>query len=1091
MRWNGVRESRTNVQGRNWLRSVLVAGSFGASGLTGLVGVASPAIVVAQEANPAAKPESSPEATALYADAASFQNNGAFDLAVDEWSKFLEKFPKDPLAPKAQHYLGVCQLQLKQFDKAVATFTSLMKDHPKFELLEDATFNLALSHYSQASATNPQSYATAAKSLAAHLQKFPKSKHADQALFFQGESLYNQGEKKEAIAAYESVVKNYPESKVRADAAYAWGVTLEELQQYPQAGVAYDLFLKSYSDNGLANEVRMRKAETVLQAGQFADAEKQFAAVAKVEGFAQADHASLRRAFCLVKQDKFPEAAAAYAEVAKNYPQSPALHEAELSAGRWYYRVEQYPEASMWLAKAAAGRGPEAPEAAHWLARIALRSGKPAEALAAVDAVLPSAEKSSFFVALRMDRADALYEIPDKRAESLKLYREIATSSAEHELAPQALYNLAFGELDAREYDAAVKDAQAFLDKYKEHRLTGDVEYVRAESQLLANKLDEADKNYQALVERHGSHRDAGLWRVRWALTQFLAKKYDVVVKTLAKIEGLAPPELLAEAHYLVGASQYYTEKYAAAIDAFNASLKSAPKWRQADETLLLLSRCQAKLDQTDAAKATIRKLLTDLPESKLLDQAHYRLGEYAYSGDDFTGAIAAYDVVTSKYPESTFAPYAWYGKGWSLSRTKQFPQAVAAFTSLLEKWPQHALQADSQYGRGLARRQAGDVKGAVADLDAYLASNPPVEAKSNARYERGLAQVAAQDFAGAVATFDALLKENEKYADADKVRYELAWAYKSQEKNDEAVAQFRTLATAHPSSPLAGEAHFHVGEGLYDQKKFDEAVKEYAAAKQKAQPGEIAEKAAYKLGWSHFHLKQFQPALDQFTGLLEAYPKGMLAPDGTFMVAECYFRLNKYKEALPAFKATAAVEGLNETLRSLGLLHGGQAASQLSQWKDSVELLDQLIEKFPKSSYLYEALYERGWAKQNLKQIDEALVDYEAASAGRDQAAARARFMIGEIRFDQKKYDEAVKDFQRVMFGFGGEKAPTEVKTWQAKSGFEAARCWEVRIEGAADAAQKAAALANARRFYSYVVEKHPQDSLAADAKKRLDALK
>jgi TolA-binding protein len=312
MRWNGVRESRTNVQGRNWLRSVLVAGSFGASGLTGilggssLLGVASPGIVVAQEAKPAAKPESSPEATALYADAASFQNNGAFDLAVDEWTSFLKKFPKDPLAPKAQHYLGVCQLQLKQFDKAAATFTALMKDHPKFELLEDATFNLALSHYSQASATNAQSYATAAQSLAAHLQKFPKSKHADQALFFQGESLYNQGEKKEAIAAYESVVKNYPESKVRADAAYAWGVTLEELQQYPQAGAAYDLFLKSYADNGLANEVRMRKAETVLQAGQFADAEKQFAAVAKVEGFAQADHASLRRAFCLVRQDKYP-----------------------------------------------------------------------------------------------------------------------------------------------------------------------------------------------------------------------------------------------------------------------------------------------------------------------------------------------------------------------------------------------------------------------------------------------------------------------------------------------------------------------------------------------------------------------------------------------------------------------------------------------------------------------------------------------------------------------------------------------------------------------------------------------------------------
>src|SRR5262245_40581473 len=64
------------------------------------------------------KKDSPPEAVALYADAANFQNNGAFELAVEEWGKFLTKFPKDPLTPKAQHYNGVCNLQLKKFDKA-------------------------------------------------------------------------------------------------------------------------------------------------------------------------------------------------------------------------------------------------------------------------------------------------------------------------------------------------------------------------------------------------------------------------------------------------------------------------------------------------------------------------------------------------------------------------------------------------------------------------------------------------------------------------------------------------------------------------------------------------------------------------------------------------------------------------------------------------------------------------------------------------------------------------------------------------------------------------------------------------------------
>ena len=90
-----------------------------------------------------AKKESSPEAVALYQDGANFQNNGAFDLAADEWAKFLKMFPDDPLAAKAQHYAGICHVQLKQFDKAAAAFDALLKKHPAFELAEDAMLNLA------------------------------------------------------------------------------------------------------------------------------------------------------------------------------------------------------------------------------------------------------------------------------------------------------------------------------------------------------------------------------------------------------------------------------------------------------------------------------------------------------------------------------------------------------------------------------------------------------------------------------------------------------------------------------------------------------------------------------------------------------------------------------------------------------------------------------------------------------------------------------------------------------------------------------------------------------------------------------------
>src|SRR6187549_436975 len=105
---------------------------------------------------------SSPEAILAYREAANLQNNNAFDVAAEEWQKFLKDFPKDPLAAKAQHYLGVCQLQNKQPAKAADSFAAVIKEHPEFELLEDALLNLGSAQFAQAQAGKNELYVSAA-----------------------------------------------------------------------------------------------------------------------------------------------------------------------------------------------------------------------------------------------------------------------------------------------------------------------------------------------------------------------------------------------------------------------------------------------------------------------------------------------------------------------------------------------------------------------------------------------------------------------------------------------------------------------------------------------------------------------------------------------------------------------------------------------------------------------------------------------------------------------------------------------------------------------------------------------------------------
>jgi TolA-binding protein len=447
---------------------------------------------------------------------------------------------------------------------------------------------------------------------------------------------------------------------------------------------------------------------------------------------------------------------------------------------------------------------------------------------------------------------------------------------------------------------------------------------------------------------------------------------------------------------------------------------------------------------------------------------------------------------VLKDWPESLFAPYALYGKGWAETRAKEFAAGADAFSQLLAKYPAHGLEADSLYARAMCRRQAGGAKEAIADLDAFLATMPAAARKSEALYEKGLAQVALGDHAAAAATFAAILEADPKFAATDKVLYELAWAEKSQNKPAEAAAHFARLSQEFGDSPLAAEAWFHVAESHYEKKDYAAAVKAYGQAQAKSPMGELAEKTAYKLGWAHYQQKDYAAAHEAFTQQLAASSQGPLAADARFMQADCLFYQEKYAEAYSAFQAAAKEKASSPVFEMLTLLHGGQSASQLKNWTEAVAMLATIPEKFPDTPLLAEAMYELGWARQNAGQKAEALVDYEvAATKSRDHVGARARFMMGELHFAEKKYDLAIQEFRRAMLGYGGEQATAETKNWQAKSGYEAGRCAEVQIAAAQDAAQKQQLGRDARQFYTFVVEKHASHELAAEAKKRLESLK
>jgi len=1061
-----------------------------------LLTVASALLVLANsDATWAQEPaESSPAAIKQYRDAVAFQNRAVYDLAADEWKKFLKEFGKDPLAGKAQHYLAICQLQQKQYQDAITSFQKALKDFPSSDITEQTYLNLGLAQYSLAQDGKSEAYDDAAKTFETLIAKYPEGSQRPQGLFYLAEALYARGKKAEAAPIYAQFIDGFAESPLRPDALYALGVTQEELNQPKEAAKTYDRFLKDFAEHALRAEITMRRAETMFAQQQFEDAEKWFGTAAAAPDFKLVDYALVRQAASLYELKRYADAAALYASVIERFPETEYLRSTRLAAGNCYYLAGNHAEAQKWLRQAVDAGGRRSIEAAHWLAKSLLKEKKAAEALALVERILPEAGTSAFAPNLKMDRADALFDLPARRSESVALYAAVAKEYPDNALASQALYMAAISALGDGKYKEALQYANEFLGRYANDALAPDVRYVAAEANLQLAAYANAEKLYQELVAQNLKHADAEKWQLRLGVVQFLQKKHAETIATLtAALPGMKNAASQAEANYLIGNSLTEQQQLGAAVKAFKAALAASPNWRQADETWLNLATAHRQANQLKESREAAAKVIADFPQSAALDRAHFRLGDVAYAENNFPTAITEFRTVIETWPKSTVAPNALYSLGWALIGEKKYAEALEPLNTLIQKHADHSLVPRGKYARAIALQQTKEFAKAIEDLQAFLNSQLSAADKADALYVSGLCEAGQQNYAKAAETFAQIAKENPQYTSFDKVLYEWGWALKSAKQDPEAVEVFARLAKEKPGSLLAAESLYHVGESQYTAADYAAAAQSYFDAMNLAAqlkiPGDLTEKASHKLAWSYYQQNQYDKAAKAFEYQIKTFEKGSLAADARFMAAESLFKQNKFAAALAAYQKSLAAPPENREFQTLAHLHAGQAAAQAKNWNESLKVLNQAAEQFTDSAFLPEIQYEQAWALQNQGKSEEAMQKYEQVAEATDrEVGARARFMMGELLFDKKDYKEAIRNFFKVAYGYGYPDSPDATKVWQANAAFEAARCFET-LAGQ-DQAKKAQMLDQARKSYREVLEKYPQSDKRELAQNRLESL-
>ncbi len=1055
------------------------------------------------------------KALALYADAANFQNNGELALAIEQWQAFLKSYPKDPLAPKASHYLGVCLMQLPEpkYDQATQAFEQALKT-PKFELREESLANVGWCSYALGS--NPESIDNrwlqkAINAYSTLLRENPNSRFADRAHFYTGEAQFSLGQAAQALASYDRLLasRTGESSALRCDALYAKGIAHEELKQYDQATTSYRTMLSSCADHPLAPLVKLQLAEVLVLQERYTEAEPLFAAIIS-SGGEEKPRALSRRAFVLAQLDRADEAAKLYDQIIREYPNSPFAASALLAAAQSFYRAGQYAEAAQRFESIVSSQQDlaSATEAAHWLSVLAMRTEDYVAANRWAQTQIDRGLDGPFALMVRLDAAEALSMQPEGLAAALpQLESLIRETPVDNPLFARILYNAAFTAFQLGEPSKTLSLAKRFDELFPSDPLAIDVRYLAAEAHMQAGDLAAATATFDRLLATAPKdHPQRTMWTLRAAAASLNNGNLESVLQRLTPVlASLTDPEQKAEGLFLIGTALLGQDQFAKAAESFEEGLRVAPNWNRKDQVLFRLGVAQSSAENPSAAKRSWERLLAELPTSSLAPQAQYRLAQEATSQGAHEEAIKRYSEILENSAADNLRPFALYGKGWALLQKESPEAAVVELSKFIDEFTEHPLRDDALLARGICNRKLANSELAKSDFEAFLKLSPTGEELGSALLELALIDRERQAPQGAVQRLQQIVREVPGYSAMPDVLYELAWNLKDSGQEGEASRTFAELTIKYPDAPQAAEANYQVGQFFYEKQDWNRAEIAYQRVVDGTSPGRNAflEKSLYRLGWTRFQKKDFDGSIDAFNKQITESPEGELSIDALMMIGEGHFAKNDYDNALKAYKIARETiqqrDGENkkfvdldeQQVRELVFLHGGQSASQLKQWDTAIEWYNSLRKRYPSSNYLAQVFYETGFAHQQLDQNEEAIKFYtETANNFRDESAARARFMLGEIYFQRNQPAEAIVEFKRVMYGFGAEKAPASIQDWQAKSGFEAGRCAELLIQ-ANQGDQRRGAIDIAIKYYEFVATNHPQHELAKKATDRLEALK
>ena len=891
----------------------------------------------------------------------------------------------------------------------------------------------------------------------------PVPDYVARAMFHLGEVLYQQSKFADSLARMSAFVQQNPKSPLAPDAQLRAGMSQVRLSQYAEAVNALRqlenhptladqaLLWMARAQVGLSDTTNMQAYQKSLgevmailnRANEKARAARD---AGDKEAVARRNEILMELADVQTSARQFKEAAATYARVLG-------------------YSTPENSEAVMQklaVAMQLAGQYRESDEICQRFINQLPKSMLMPEVL------FRFAENAYLSAANLPDTPDQANEKKRLYNESIPRYQKLIASFPDSPYAQLAKQSMGTAMYQLGQYDEAIK----VLSSIPDNERTGDiatVAYILADCKL--RTLPEAADNAIAMARLIRQLKEC-----TYLLNAFLAAQGDSPFAPDAWIKlGYAHQRAAA---LIADPVEKRNELGQARLAYFHYNEKFT---QHPTASVVVFENARVSALSGDAGTAV--KLLTQFQQdpyrnSPLAPLAMIRLGDYMRTRSP-DQAVAHLAQVRAQYEQQLLkdpAKHEWvaqlqYAHALALKDSGKLPEARAAFDAMVKQFPSRPESGEAAWRLGQIRRDDAMNQLTAAGKAMTAAAGKPAETEAAVKL-RNAAIGAMREAANYLkAQSDAIASKAELTDLRVRMLYEAAWvnrtiadievdeartkivrdliekhnqkvgkdgpipanipAYRAPDIRRQAIpvqpaeqlvrAQYQTIIDSAPDAQLAIDARFELGDILAQREEYDAAIPLLAEAIDMEPPADMVDRVRLRLGGCFLAKGDAKNASVQFNAILQN-SKSYVAAQARYGIGECLMLEKKWAEAIPQlvpFRDNDLMRGV-AAAADRALLRLAHAYAQTGQWAPARQTLEVLVQRFPSSPWAHEARYGIGWARQNLKDHDNAVAAYaEVVTRTATELAARAQLQIGVCRMAQKRPQDALAALQVVYYTY------------------------------------------------------------------------